>query len=64
LRLTSLGRPYLSPLYPVRLIDWKNSFIRAPFAFLAKRLEFFQNGKPYRYNKQRARQIHNFDEDE
>lgn len=31
LKLTSLGRPYLEPIYPLRLQDLKDSFIRLPF---------------------------------
>jgi Bacillus/Clostridium GerA spore germination protein len=31
LALTSLGRPYLAPIYPPRLSDWKDSFVRLPF---------------------------------
>ncbi|PRZ12497.1 GerA spore germination protein [Laceyella sediminis] len=31
LRLTSLGRPYLEPIYPLRLKDLRDSFIRLPF---------------------------------
>jgi hypothetical protein len=31
LGLTSLNRPYLAPIYPPRLSDWKDSFVRLPF---------------------------------
>ncbi|RFU63828.1 spore germination protein [Peribacillus glennii] len=37
LKLTSLGRPYLEPLYPLRLQDMKDSFIRLPFSRQKKR---------------------------
>lgn len=30
LRITSLGRPYLSPLYPLRLKDFSRVFFHAP----------------------------------
>ncbi|USG66308.1 spore germination protein [Brevibacillus ruminantium] len=64
LRITSLGRPYMSPLYPVRLGDWKNTYFRAPYSFLAKRLSIFQSRNPLRYGRKEAHQIHNLDEDE
>ncbi len=32
LRLTSLGRPYLEPFYPLRIPDLKDSLIRLPFS--------------------------------
>ncbi|MFK2826512.1 spore germination protein [Bacillus sp. B190/17] len=37
LKLTSLGRPFLEPLYPLRLPDLKDSFIRLPFNKQEKR---------------------------
>ncbi|MFD2704397.1 spore germination protein [Salibacterium lacus] len=37
IRLESLGRPYFAPFFPLRLMDWKDTFIRLPFNFLYKR---------------------------
>nr|WP_306301406.1 spore germination protein [Thalassobacillus sp. C254] len=37
LGLTSLGRPYLAPIYPLRLPDLKDSFIRLPFTKQSRR---------------------------
>lgn len=37
LKMTSLGRPYLEPLYPLRLKDWKDAFIRLPYNLLNSR---------------------------
>ncbi|ARU60555.1 hypothetical protein CBW65_05290 [Tumebacillus avium] len=34
LHLTSLGAPYLSPFAPIRMSDWKDTFIRAPLPFM------------------------------
>ncbi|MFY4776762.1 spore germination protein [Metabacillus sp. RGM 3146] len=34
LRLTSLGRPYLEPIYPPRLKDLKDSIVRLPYSLL------------------------------
>ncbi|MFY3792020.1 spore germination protein [Ureibacillus sp. MALMAid1270] len=36
LRLTSLGAPYLAPLYPFRLKDIPNSLIRAPLNIISR----------------------------
>ena len=33
LHLQSLGRPYLAPIYPPRVTDWKDAFIRLPFSW-------------------------------
>ncbi|QUG41818.1 spore germination protein [Psychrobacillus sp. INOP01] len=37
LRQSSLGAPYLSPFYPPRLKDMRDSIIRMPFPYTAKR---------------------------
>ncbi len=37
LRLTSLGRPFLEPFYPLRWQDLKDSLIRLPLSFQSKR---------------------------
>ncbi|OZM57496.1 spore germination protein [Lottiidibacillus patelloidae] len=37
LRLSSLGNPYLAPLYPLRIADWKDAFIRLPFSMFSIR---------------------------
>jgi hypothetical protein len=37
LRQSSMGAPYLSPFYPPRLKDMRNSIIRMPIPFTAKR---------------------------
>ncbi|MFB5661622.1 spore germination protein [Alteribacillus sp. HJP-4] len=37
LKLTSLGRPYLSPFYPLRIKDWKDSIFRLPYSSLQSR---------------------------
>lgn len=35
--LESLGQPYLQPIAPLKLEDFKNAFIRVPFKYLKKR---------------------------
>ncbi|MEY8189646.1 spore germination protein [Peribacillus simplex] len=37
LKLTSLGRPFLEPIYPLRVEDFKDSIIRLPFSKQALR---------------------------
>ncbi|CAK6478191.1 spore germination protein [Peribacillus castrilensis] len=37
LRITSLGRPFLEPLYPPRIYDMRDALIRLPFFLQAKR---------------------------
>jgi len=54
LRLTSLGRPYLEPLYPFRKRDLKDSFIRLPFNKQIKRPAFLKTKQPYRLNPKKA----------
>jgi len=37
LEMRSLGAPYLSPLIPIRVADWKDSVIRFPFSLFLNR---------------------------
>ncbi|MCA1062909.1 spore germination protein [Rossellomorea sp. AcN35-11] len=37
LKVTTLGRPYLSPIYPFRFADFKYSLFRLPYQYLVKR---------------------------
>ncbi|WP_435798972.1 spore germination protein [Peribacillus asahii] len=37
IKLTSMGRPYLEPIYPFRLEDWKDSLVRLPVKLFKKR---------------------------
>lgn len=39
LKLTTLGRPYLSPVYPLTIADLKYSLVRMPPQFMGKRPE-------------------------
>lgn len=49
LRLTSLGRPYLEPLFPPRLFDMKDAFIRFPFGMQFKRPGYLRTKQPVRF---------------
>lgn len=62
LRLTSLGRPYLEPIFPPRFTDLKDSFIRLPIAMQAKRPIQLHTIKKMKFNKQQAKQKHDIDE--
>lgn len=37
LKVTTLGRPYLSPIYPFRFADFKYSLFRLPYQYLVQR---------------------------
>ncbi|MCU9612395.1 spore germination protein [Caldibacillus lycopersici] len=50
IRLTSLGRPYLEPIYPTRLVDFKDSFIRLPLDAQRKRPLYLRSESPKRMN--------------
>jgi Bacillus/Clostridium GerA spore germination protein len=49
IRLTSLGRPYLEPLYPPRGSDLKDAFLRLSFDKLRKRPFLVNTKQPYRF---------------
>lgn len=49
LRLTSLGRPFLEPIYPPRIVDLKDAFIRLPFSFQSKRPVELQSRQTKRF---------------
>ncbi|MGE7183831.1 spore germination protein [Peribacillus sp. NPDC006672] len=51
LKLTSLGSPYLDPLYPLRIHDFKDSLIRLPFTKQTKRPQFLRTEKPLRIRR-------------
>jgi hypothetical protein len=62
LRLTSLGRPFMEPLYPFRIQDFKDAQVRLPFSTLAKRPQFIRSSQPSRFNKKNAQQNKDIDE--
>ncbi|MFJ7752988.1 spore germination protein [Peribacillus muralis] len=51
LKLTSLGSPYLEPLYPMRIHDFKDSLIRLPFSKQKKRPQFLRTEDRIRISK-------------
>ncbi|MFS0592171.1 spore germination protein [Cytobacillus horneckiae] len=62
LRLTSLGRPFLAPIYPLRIKDMKDSVIRSPLQNMSRRPSVLRTQNPYRFNSKKAK--HNKDIDE
>ncbi|TLS38216.1 spore germination protein [Pseudalkalibacillus caeni] len=62
LRLTSLGRPILEPLYPLRIPDLKDALIRLPFSFQSKRPVQLQTENTIRFKGAQAKKKNDFDE--
>jgi hypothetical protein len=56
LRQSSLGTPILIPFYPPRLADWKDSIIRLPFTFTAKRPKQTRAEDDFRYDPSEAKE--------
>lgn len=55
----SLGRPYLAPLYPLRLQDFKRVFFRVPPSHNYRRASMYRPRQHKRYSKQDASKIRN-----
>ncbi|MDQ1143232.1 tetrahydromethanopterin S-methyltransferase subunit G [Bacillus sp. SORGH_AS 510] len=49
IRLTSLNRPFLEPIYPPRLTDLKDSLIRLPFSKQSLRPQTLRTQNPIRF---------------
>ncbi len=62
LQLTSLGRPFLEPLYPPRLSDLKDALIRFPFSKQSKRPQYLRTQKPSRFNPNEGKKKLDIDE--
>ncbi|GGK08365.1 spore germination protein [Lentibacillus kapialis] len=60
-KLQSLGRPYLAPVYPFRMKDLNKALFRLPLQFQNRRFLSFRPKEPYRYNRQEARRKHDVD---
>lgn len=56
LRQSSLGSPYLSPFYPPRFADWKDSIIRLPLSFTYKRPDLTRPGNENKYDPEKAKE--------
>lgn len=62
IRLTSLGRPYLTPLYPLRLKDFNKVFFRTPLQFNSRRAESYRPANLIRFSKKDAAKKRDIDE--
>lgn len=62
LRLTSLGRPYLAPIYPLQLKDFNKVFFRTPFNHSSRRAKTYRPKSIIRFNKKDAKQKRDIDE--
>jgi tetrahydromethanopterin S-methyltransferase subunit G len=62
LRTTSLGRPILTPFYPLRIEDFKDSFIRLPFNRQSKRPFSLRSQNKKRFSKDKANEKKDVDE--
>lgn len=62
IRLTSLGRPFLEPVFPLRIADFKDTLIRLPMAWQAKRpIELMVKNKT-RFPEKQAKKYKDIDE--
>ncbi|WP_082631334.1 spore germination protein [Gracilibacillus massiliensis] len=62
LRLTSLGRPFLEPIYPPRITDLKDAFIRLPLSFQSKRPVALQTEDTMKFSKKKSKEKQEIDE--
>ncbi|MGM0878217.1 MAG: spore germination protein [Bacillota bacterium] len=62
LRLTSLGRPFLEPIYPPRTTDMKDTLIRLPFSLMSKRPQQLRTNKPNRFSAKNAKKNKDIDD--
>lgn len=62
LKLTSLGRPYIEPIFPFRMSDLKDAFIRMPYKNQAVRPIYLRPEDPGRFSGKRASMKKDIDE--
>lgn len=62
LKQTSLGRPYLAPLYPLKLKDFNNVFFRSPPDKNYNRATMYRPKDPVRYSKKEASKKRDIDQ--
>ncbi len=62
LRLQSLGRPFLAPIYPMRISDMKDALFRVPFNKQTVRPLQTRPGDPVRFNAERTNEKRDIDE--
>lgn len=62
LRLTSLGFPFMEPIFPFRKQDFKDALFRFPFKDQANRPKFLRADDPGRFSKKKAKMKKDIDE--
>ncbi|MBU8919412.1 spore germination protein [Bacillus sp. FJAT-29953] len=62
LRLTSLGFPFMEPVFPLRVKDFKDALFRLPFKSQAKRPQFLRTKDSTRFSKEKANKKKDIDE--
>ncbi|WNS74877.1 spore germination protein [Bacillus sp. DTU_2020_1000418_1_SI_GHA_SEK_038] len=62
IRLTSLGRPFLEPIYPLRVKDLKDTIVRLPFSKDTRRPYLLRTENSVRFNKEKANVKKDIDE--
>ncbi|WP_064092918.1 spore germination protein [Rossellomorea aquimaris] len=62
LQLTSIGRPFLEPIYPPRFSDLKDALIRFPFDKQAHRPQYLRTKKPVRFQPKEGKRKLDIDE--
>ncbi|WP_054861676.1 spore germination protein [Gracilibacillus sp. JCM 18860] len=62
LKIKSLGRPYLTPIYPFRWEDLNKALFRLPIAYQSKRFYSYQPKDIKRYKKNKAKTKKDIDE--
>lgn len=61
-RLTSMGRPFLTPLYPLQISDFNKVFYRTPPNVDGKRAKSYRPKFMFRYGSKEAEEKHDVDE--
>ncbi|GGA25523.1 spore germination protein [Paenibacillus physcomitrellae] len=62
-RLRSLGYPYTVPLFPLRVKDLRDSFIRSSYAYINKRPSYVKPVSSQRYKVRKRKPTTDFDEE-
>ncbi|MFC7320106.1 spore germination protein [Halobacillus campisalis] len=62
IKLTSIGRPFFAPLYPLRFLDLRDAFIRLPFSKQTDRPLQNRPEAPRRFNKKHVSERRDIDE--
>lgn len=62
LRLTSLNKPFLEPLYPPRMSDLKDALIRLPFSRQSLRPQYLRTQNPVRFTPEKKKKAQDIDE--